>query len=115
MVENIYMQLYILLIVTNISLWIRANGTIIINTVWFHVARKCLNTMSANPVGYVARKFIDKFRVMVPNQMFQWTIVIVINQSSQFKSCFKIYIIHVRQLGYAYWESHISTFEILIM
>ena len=26
--------------------------------------------MSANPVGYVARKFIDKFRGMVPQNMF---------------------------------------------
>ena len=42
---------------------------------------------------------IDKFRDMVPNQMFQWTIVIVINQTSHFKSCFKIYIVHVRQFG----------------
>ena len=55
--------------------------------------------MSANPVGYVARKFIDKFRDMVPNQMFQWTIVIVINQTCQFKSCFKMYIVQVRQFG----------------
>ena len=26
--------------------------------------------MSANPVGYVARKFIDKFRDIVPQNMF---------------------------------------------
>ena len=65
-----HMQLYILLIATNIALWIRANGTIRINNVWFQVARKCLNTMSAKTVGYVARKFVDKFRDMVPQNMF---------------------------------------------
>ena len=31
---------YIFLIVTNIALWISANGTIRINNVWFQVARK---------------------------------------------------------------------------
>ena len=73
MVENIYMSyaiVHILLIVTNIALWVRANGTIRINNVWFQVARKCLNTMSADPVGYVARKFINKFRDMVPQNVF---------------------------------------------
>ena len=41
-----------------------------INNVGLNVARKCMNTMSANPVLYVARKFIDQFRDMIPKNIF---------------------------------------------
>ena len=34
------------------------------------MARECLDTMSVNPVGYVAWKFIDKFWDLVPQNMF---------------------------------------------
>ena len=33
------------------------------------MARKRLNTMSVNRVGYVGRKFIDTFRDLVPQNM----------------------------------------------
>ena len=36
----------------------------------FCLGPNVLNTMSANPVGYVARKFIDKVRDMEPQNVF---------------------------------------------
>ena len=36
----------------------------------FQVAGKCLDAMSSNPVSYVARKFIDYFWDMIPQDIF---------------------------------------------